>query len=156
MRTRVAVPLLAALALAAPAAPAFAAIPKTSLHAIEVQVMCVTCGIPLQVAESPAADQERQFIQALVNQGKTATQIKQALVADFGSAVLDLPPDKGFNVLFYILPIVFVLAGLAILTILLPRWRRNRRPPPPAGPTGGGVSQADAERLEQDLKRYDP
>ena len=92
--------------------------------------MCVTCGIPLQVAESPAADQERQFIQTLVNQGKTATQIKQALVADFGSAVLDLPPDKGFNVLFYILPIAFVLAGLAVLSILLPRWRRRRTAAP--------------------------
>jgi len=154
MRPRATVALLAALALATVAAPAAAATPKTSLHAIEVQVMCVTCGIPLQVAESPAADQERQFIQTLVNQGKTATQIKQALVADFGSAVLDLPPDKGFNVLFYILPIAFVLAGLAVLSILLPRWKR-RRTAAPLESAGSGVTAADAERLEQDLKRYD-
>jgi len=150
---RAVVALLAAVALAA-AAPAAAAVPKTTLHAIEVQVMCVTCGIPLQVAESPAADQERQFIQTLVNQGKTATQIKQALVADFGNAVLDLPPDKGFNVLFYILPIAFVLAGLAILTILLPRWRRKKTVTPLES-AGSGVTAADAERLEQDLRRYD-
>jgi cytochrome c-type biogenesis protein CcmH len=154
MKPRASAALLAALALATAAAPASAATPKTTLHAIEVQVMCVTCGIPLQVAESPAADQERQFIQALVNRGKTATQIKQALVADFGNAVLDLPPDKGFNVLFYILPIAFVLAGLAILTILLPRWKRKRTATPLES-AGSAVTPAEAERLEQDLKRHD-
>ncbi|HEX4032862.1 MAG TPA: cytochrome c-type biogenesis protein CcmH [Solirubrobacteraceae bacterium] len=156
MRARAVVAALVAVALTATAAPAGAATPKTTLHAIEVQVMCVTCQIPLEVAESPAADQERQFIQTLINDGKTRKQILDALVADFGPGVLALPPDKGFNVLFYILPIAFVLAGLAIVSILLPRWKRNRRSPPPAGPAATAVTQADAERLDEDLKRYDP
>lgn len=139
MRPRALIPLLAALALLATASPAAAVTPKTTLHAIEIQVMCVTCNIPLQVAESPAADQERHFIQALINRGKTPKQIKAALVADFGTAVLDLPPDKGFNVLFYILPIAFVLAGVAILTILLPAGNGE-------GPTGLWNAQATASR----------
>ena len=37
--------------------------PRTSLPAIERQVMCVTCKIPLNVAQSPQADRERAYIQ---------------------------------------------------------------------------------------------
>ena len=57
---RAALAAIAALAFAA--SPAVAVTQRTSLSAIEPQVMCVTCGIPLEVAEYPAADQERQFI----------------------------------------------------------------------------------------------
>ncbi|HEY7967216.1 MAG TPA: cytochrome c-type biogenesis protein CcmH [Solirubrobacteraceae bacterium] len=158
MSRRALVPLLAAAALCTAPAVAAAATPKTTLHAIEVQVMCVTCQIPLEVAESPAADQERQYIQTLIDKGETAAQIKRALVADFGTAVLALPPDKGFNVLFYILPIAFVLAGLLVAAILLPRWRRNRRPPPPPNDAGSAnnITEAEAARLEQDLRLHDP
>ena len=147
-------PLLAAAALVVAAAPAAAAPPKTTLHAIEVQVMCVTCQIPLEVAESPAADQERQYIQTLINRGETAAQIKHALVADFGPGVLALPPEKGFNILFYILPIAFVLAGLMVVAILLPRWRAKRSTAPLAD-AGTAVTPEETERLEQDLKLHD-
>ena len=41
--------------------------PRTSLPAIERQVMCVTCKIPLNVAQSPQANREREFIQGLID-----------------------------------------------------------------------------------------
>ena len=68
-----------------------AATPRTSLPAIERQVMCVTCKIPLNVAESPQADRERAFIQSLIAEGKSDGQIKRALVGQYGPAVLALP-----------------------------------------------------------------
>jgi cytochrome c-type biogenesis protein CcmH/NrfF len=147
--------LLAVIALAAAPAWATAATPKPTLHDVEVQVMCVTCGIPLVVAESPAADQERQYIQTLIDKGENVAQIKRALVADFGNAVLALPPDKGFNVLFYILPIAFVLAALTLLAILLPRWRNRRPGPPPGGSPGTGVTAEEDARLDEELRRHD-
>ena len=36
--------------------------PRTTLPAVESQVMCVTCKIPLTVAQSPQADRERAYI----------------------------------------------------------------------------------------------
>ncbi len=143
---------LALLALAV--APAAAAIPRTSLAAIEQQVMCVTCGIPLAEADSPAAQQEKQFIQQLVFAGDSAAQIKRKLVAQYTTAVLALPPDKGFNVAFYLVPIGVVLAALALLALLLPRWRRNRARTAAIGTTGT-LSAADRERLDAELARYD-
>jgi cytochrome c-type biogenesis protein CcmH/NrfF len=145
---------LAALALlAVAAAPAYAVATKTTLHVIESQVMCVTCDIPLEEAESPAADAERTYIQGLIGKGDTVAQIKHQLVLDFGDSVLDLPPAKGFNVVFYILPIAAGLAAIALVAFLLPRWRR-RNPPstPAAGPT---LSPDEAARLDADMANFD-
>ena len=147
---------LAAIALlAGAAAPALAVPQRTSLSAIEPQVMCVTCEIPLVVAESPAADQERHFISQLVAQGDTAAQVKQALVAQYGEGVLALPPDRGFNVAFYLIPVAVVAVALALVALLLPRWRRNRREKPPAGGGAGTPSESETARLDADLARFD-
>lgn len=145
---------LAALALFALAAtPAFAVAPKTTLHVIEQQVMCVTCNIPLEEAESPAADAERTYIRSLIAHGDTVAQIKRKLVLDFGNSVLDLPPVHGFNVVFYILPISGGLAAIALVAVLLPRWRRRNPPPtPPHGPT---LNPDEAARLDADLANFD-
>lgn len=144
--------LLAAFALAlAPAASA--AGPRAALTQIERQVMCVTCKIPLNVAQSPQADRERAYIQSLIDEGKDEAQIKHALVAQYGSTVLGLPADHGFGMAAYLVPLAAVLALAGILAVLLPRWRRRSRrgaatPPAPLQP-------ADAARLESDLARFD-
>ena len=152
MTRRLVLVTIAALALAA--APAAAVTQRTSLSAIEPQVMCVTCGIPLEVAESAAADQERQFISRLVAEGDTAAQIKHQLILQYTEAVLALPPDRGFNVVFYLLPVGVVALALALLTLLLPRWRRNRRAGPPPG-GGTTPSATETARLDADLARFE-
>jgi cytochrome c-type biogenesis protein CcmH len=152
--------LLLALAALATAAllpsPAAAVRPKTSLPVIERQVMCVTCKIPLNVAESPQADRERAFIQSLISRGESEVQIKQALVDQYGPTVLGLPGTHGFDLSAYLVPLAVLLALIAMLAVLLPRWRRrargsaqrsDARPPPLAAP--------DAARLDADLKRFD-
>ena len=145
--------LLAALcALACVSAPADAAQPRTSLPVIERQVMCVTCKIPLMVAQSPQADRERVFIQNLIDEGRTEAQIKSALVAQYGTAVLGLPQAEGFDLAAYLVPVVVFLALLALMLVMLPRWRRRR---PARALAGAPLSPSDAARLESDIARYD-
>lgn len=134
--------------------------PRTTLPAVESQVMCVTCKISLSVAQSPQANSERAYIQRLIDEGRTLAQIKRALVFQYGSAVLALPPGHGFDLGAYIVPAVVVLALLAAAAVLLPRWRRRARTaqaardaeqvPPPAA-----LSSADAARLQADMRRFD-
>ena len=62
----------------APAAEA--ACPKTSLPAIQEEVMCLICGVPLVNAGGPQAEDERDFIRGLVNQCKSKDQVIAALV----------------------------------------------------------------------------
>ena len=82
---------LASLLAVAPAAGARTARRARSLPQIERQVMCVTCKIPLNVAESPQADRERAYIQSLIDRGQSEAQIKRALVGQYGPTVLGLP-----------------------------------------------------------------
>jgi cytochrome c-type biogenesis protein CcmH/NrfF len=132
-----------------------AAAPRTSLPVIERQVMCVTCKIPLNVAQSQQADRERAFIQGLIDEGQTETQIKRALVGQYGPTVLALPSAHGFELTVYLVPLAAFLALLTTLAVLLPRWRRRAREQ--AGPAVAAprLSSTDAARLDADLARFD-
>jgi cytochrome c-type biogenesis protein CcmH/NrfF len=149
--------LLLALALTLPGLSAAnaAAVPRTSLPAIESQVMCATCKIPLTVAQSPQADRERAFIRGLIGRGFTEAQIKRAMVSQYGPAVLALPRDHGFDRAAYIVPLAVVVALLAAIAVVLPRWRRHARSQALLPVDAPSLSSADAARLEEDLARYD-
>jgi cytochrome c-type biogenesis protein CcmH len=137
------------------AAPPAAVKPRTSLPVIERQVMCVTCKIPLNVAQSPQADRERAFIQGLIDRGYGEAEVKRALVAQYGPAALGLPRDQGFDVTAYVVPLVVVLALLAMLALLLPSWRRHARASEPATAPAAKLDASDAARLESDIARFD-
>jgi cytochrome c-type biogenesis protein CcmH len=151
---------LLALALAASVssspASASATAPRASLPKIERQVMCVTCKIPLDVAQSPQADRERAFIQGLIDQGESEAQVKRALVGQYGPTVLGLPRAHGFDLTVYLVPFAVLLALLATLSLLLPHWRRHARAQ--QATQGAGPPTLDADdraRLEADLARFD-
>jgi cytochrome c-type biogenesis protein CcmH/NrfF len=144
-----------AMVLAVACAPASALIPRATLPVIERQVMCVTCKIPLNVAESSQADRERAFIRGLIAQGRTEAQIKRTLVDQYGAAVLGLPSAKGFDLTAYLVPIAVVLALLALLALLLPSWRRHARAQAEKTPQTSALSASEAARLDADLKRFD-
>ena len=144
---------LAAGALTGPVASIAAQSP--SLPVIERQVMCVSCKIPLNVAESQQADRERVFIRGLIDQGNGEAQIKRSLVAQYGPAVLGLPSTHGFALAAYLVPLALVVGLLAMVAMLLPRWRRRARvghdlPERPAP----SLDASDAERLDADLARF--
>ena len=153
--TRALVALLL-LVLLGTATSAAAACPKTSLADVEDEVMCPVCGVPLGLAtEAPQAQRERAFIQREIERCKSKTQIKAELVAQFGDRVLALPPDKGFNLAVYLVPAAIVLAGLAaVTTVALRRRRESRATSNGAAPTPA-LAGDDAARLEADLERYD-
>ena len=121
--------------------------------------MCDTCNVPLNIAESDRADQERVAIRRLIARGLTKQQILAELERTYG------PGDPGQAAGQRLQPRGLVGAGrrrgrasLALLAALLPRWRRrgrdggDDREPRPRAPT---LSSADARRLDEDLARYD-
>jgi cytochrome c-type biogenesis protein CcmH len=155
---------LAALAIIASApAGALAAAPKADLVDIEDEVMCVTCKVPLNIAEGAQPDSERARIRELIAQGKTKEQIKRVLVVEYGEQVLALPDEGGFGLTAYVVPLALLAAVLAALALLVPRWRR--RPAAGIANRGAGgagtstgtheLSAADARRLDEDLRRYE-
>ncbi|MDX6722606.1 MAG: cytochrome c-type biosis protein CcmH [Solirubrobacteraceae bacterium] len=147
--------LLAVLTLAlAPAASA--ATPRASFNDLEDEVMCDVCNVPLNIAEAPRAEQQRREIKQLIAQGLTKQQIKDELVRRYGPAILASPQDHGFSLAAYLVPIAVVVALIAGLLLLLPRWRRRRPAPGPDDPDAAGpaLSAADARRLDDELARF--
>jgi cytochrome c-type biogenesis protein CcmH/NrfF len=138
------------LLLAAPPAAALAC-PKTSTSDVADEVMCLQCGVPLNVAEeAPSAKRERAFIQQLVDQCRSKEEIKTALVAQFGDKVLADPKAKAT----WLVPALGFAAAAVALAFAAFRWRRRRRqgsPPAEAAAAPAG----DASRLQADLDRYD-
>jgi cytochrome c-type biogenesis protein CcmH len=147
--------LLALLALAPSAA--LGAQPRASFNDVEDEVMCDTCNVPLNIAESDRADQERAAIRRLIAQGLTKEQILAELERTYGPSILAKPQDSGFSLAVWWVPVVVVVGLVALLAALLPRWRRRGRDDGDdqdreRAPT---LSTADARRLDEDLARYD-
>ena len=141
------------LILVAAASPAVAERP--TLAGIEDEVMCTVCGVPLSMArEAPAAKRERALIEELIASGKSQSQIKDELVATYGDAVLAVPPKRGFNLIAWLVPLIAVIAGVAVLVLVLLAWRRR-----PASVSDGGpqasLSAEDSARVDAALSDRD-
>jgi cytochrome c-type biogenesis protein CcmH/NrfF len=141
--------------LAALGVPALASGAAASFNDVEDELMCDTCNVPLSIAESPRADQERREIRTLIAQGLTKQQILDRFKAEYGANVLAEPKGGGASVTVWAVPAAIIVAAAVAIALLLPRWRRRRAASPDVRDDAPELSAADAQRLEQDLARYD-
>ena len=134
-------------------APAWAA-PQTSLQEVEREVMCTTCGVPLQVAESPAADAQRRQIRRLVDAGLTKRQVEDRLVTIYGPQVLAMPrDDTGLSLTAYVLPALLVLLAGGMVAGAARTWRGRRSNDDDAAPPA--LSDQALARVDADLAEYE-
>ena len=128
--------------------------PEVNINEIEMEVMCPVCGTLLGLADSGQAQREKVFVARLIGEGKDKDEIKEALVAEYGTAVLALPQDSGFDLSAYLVPIIAFAVAVLALGFAVFRWRRSgTRGGRPA--TADGISDAERERLDADIGRYD-
>lgn len=153
MIARLAVALLVALLLAAPATAAG----KPTLAQLEHEVMCPTCHTLLELSQAPIADRMRAFIRRRIAAGDSDAQIKQRLVAQFGEGVLAAPPAQGFGLVAWLLPVGGSLAVGAVVLVMLRRWKRERdaEPAVAAGAAGAQLDPELARRLDHELARFE-
>jgi cytochrome c-type biogenesis protein CcmH len=127
-----------------------AAAPRASFNDIEDEVMCVTCNVPLNIANSPQAEDERTEIKRLIALGLTKQQVLDRLKADLGPEVLADPPRDGFTIPPWLAPIA-AIGGVALLLVLTgPRWRRGGGADP-----AGDAAGAWPEQSPDELRRLD-
>jgi cytochrome c-type biogenesis protein CcmH len=147
---------LALVALLAPAALGQSAGRDQLLPDVEDEVMCVECGTTLGLADGPQAESERDFVRGLIRQGLTKDEIKDALVAEYGSEVLATPEASGFDLTAWIVPAIALLAVGAGIVVGARRWRRSAAADEGAEAAPAALDPRDEERLRADLGRYDP
>jgi cytochrome c-type biogenesis protein CcmH len=131
--------------------------PKTTVNEVEGEVMCPVCGTLLELADSPQARREKVFVAKLVAAGKSKSEVKDALVAQYGDEVLATPDASGFDLSAYLVPILAIAGAAIALAYSVVRWRRNseRERASANGDKAQPPRGEDAERLEADLSRYD-
>ncbi len=108
---------------------------------LEAELVCPVCETTLDQSDAPVAERMKSFIRERIAAGDTEQEIKDALVAEFGSGVLATPPKSGFGLLAWLLPLGALVAGAITVVLVVRRW------------SGRGGS-ADPERpLDPDLER---
>ena len=141
------------------AAPAVASEQHPTLPELEGQLMCPICeGETLAQSDSAPAQQIKAYIQRRIDQGATRSQIKHELVVMWGQRILAAPPRHGFDLLAWLLPIVGVLGGAAVLGVLAWRWTREREPEPAPqrwSLNGHPLGPDEERRLDEELARFD-
>jgi cytochrome c-type biogenesis protein CcmH len=147
--------VVAALALAGPAAAAACTHPKTSLAYLEGQVMCPVCHTTLDQSDSAAARQIESHIAVRISQCWTARQIENELVANYGPSILAYPPHRGFDLVAWWLPIAGVLGGALVLAFGVWRWSHSREAEPEPAAAGSGIDEETEQRLDDLLARFD-
>jgi cytochrome c-type biogenesis protein CcmH/NrfF len=119
---------------------------------LESEVVCPACHTTLDQSSSPIAQRMKAFIAARIRAGDTKTEIEDALVAQFGQAVLAKPATHGFDLLAWVLPIGGALVGVAALAGAARYWSSNRGGPPSPG---SGLDPEMEQRIDEELARFD-
>lgn len=143
---------LVALALALGAlVPGVAIAAPPNAADLEAELVCPVCETTLDQSTAPVAERMKTFIRVRIAAGDSEGEIKDALVAEFGPGVIAEPPDGGFGLLAWVLPLAAAGAGIVVVARLVRRWSR-RGPAEPAEP----ALDPELERLVDDeLARYD-
>jgi cytochrome c-type biogenesis protein CcmH len=122
--------------------------PATRFKEIGHQLMCI-CGCGQILLECnhvgcPDSDGMRNELMAAVTRGDSDSLVEQAFVQKYGPTVLAAPTTQGFDRTAWIMPIVALLVGVAILLLIIRSWK-NR----PAPALAGGLKPATGPELDQ-------
>jgi len=138
------------------AGPAGASEERPTAAELESELVCPVCDTTLDTSNAPVALRMKAFIRARIAAGDTKSEIKAALVDQFGPAVLAEPPKKGFELLAWVLPLAGLVLGAAAVGALAWRWSRGRGEDEPPDDSGGPLDPVLERRLDDELARFDP
>lgn len=107
---------------AAVTAPADSAL-EAQTAAVASTLRCPVCqGESIQDSPSELALQMRGVVRERLRAGDTPEQVKAYFVSRYGEWILLEPTMKGLNIALYVLPVLLVVGGLALVAFLVKRW----------------------------------
>jgi cytochrome c-type biogenesis protein CcmH len=138
----------ALVSLVAFAGTAAAADPPNAAD-LEAELVCPVCETTLDQSDAPIARRMKMFIRDRIAAGATEREIKDELVARFGPAVIAKPPEGGFGLLAWALPIGALSIGALAVALLVRSWSRSR-PPREEDPLDPELER----RVDEELDRF--
>lgn len=101
-------------------------ITTNDVNVVARELWCPLCnGVRLDVCELKACAQMRDLIAIKLGEGQSSQQIQEYFIDQYGPQVLGRPPFEGFSWLAWVLPLLVLLGGGALLLL---RMRRMVEP----------------------------
>jgi len=110
---------------------------------------------PVAQHYSQAADEIRRGVREMLAAGKSEREILDHYVSIHGERILASPRARGFNLLAWLMPAVFFLAGVVLLALILRNWVRRNVVRAPPGATETRVDDRYSVRIDRELKDLD-
>lgn len=71
------------------------------------------------------AKQQIKEIRAHLDKGLTDDQVVDAMIKEYGTAAYVEPPKKGFGLVAWLMPGVYLLLGALVVIFVVSRWRKR-------------------------------
>jgi cytochrome c-type biogenesis protein CcmH len=133
-----------------------AAVQSTEETAREIEAMLIApcCwSQPVSQHYSEAADQIRREVRKLLAAGKSKQEILDYYVSEYGERILASPRPRGFNLLAYVLPWAFLLAGAITLVIFLKKRTLKLPDEQLSDANRGPLDEQHARRVEREIRK---
>ena len=113
------------------------------------ELRCPVCQ-GLSINDSPAelAVQMKDLIRDQLASGKTPQEVKDYFIGRYGEWVLLAPEPKGVNLAVYVLPVLALVGGGALMALAVRRWLPRGERPVLAG-SGAAADDLDEELTER-------
>lgn len=110
------------------------------------------CGCGKKVVEKcfcGVADGLRSELRSQVAAGSTNAQVLDNFVQKYGEEILASPVPEGFNLTAWAAPFTALLLGIALVGVLLSKWRRRSTTDTESTPAPGPSPAAPADPYEE-------
>jgi cytochrome c-type biogenesis protein CcmH len=137
-----------------------AEITDDDVNAIAETLYCPVCeNVPLDVCGTQACADWRSEIRGMLEDGRSIDYIQQYFVDFYGRRVLATPEARGIDIVVWVLPVVGVVAGAAVLIVVLRRMapgavEAQQAVGGPAALHYDDLEPEYVERLEQEVREF--
>lgn len=89
---------------------------------------CPVCqGLSVEDSPTELAQDMRATVRERLAAGESPDEVKAYFVSRYGEWILLRPEPAGINLIVYLLPLVSLLLGLAIIVVAVRRWTKRSR-----------------------------
>ena len=118
-------------------------------------IMCPLCaGQTIAQSNNETSSQMRDLVLKKLRQGETREEILQYFESRYGERIMAKPNKKGFNLILWFFPFVFVALAAIVIYFLIRRWSARAQVTPVTHFDEDQLSEYK-ERLEKELKQFD-
>lgn len=101
------------------------------VYDVASQLKCPVCQHESAADSSAAiAQQMRQVIRQQLRSGMSEQQVLRYFANHYGNDILLTPPQQGFNLLAWLMPVAMLLLGMGLVSLVARDWRLKGRARP--------------------------